>query len=189
MVVMSLGVAQVEFNLPSNRWVSSPAGKVKTWINKTFKCKGADDQSIITLVITHDLDLMWVVEKFTPAKTDFIEVKDGTVFEGLEMPSKQKAQELVMQFFKLHCQTHSLPSIPSVNRELRRRTRSSFLRPRRRRPDAGISTAACCAAAASADAAAALLTTSAPPVQPPPSLPFMVGFPRMAHHTSRRHQF
>ena len=131
---MSLGVAQVEFNLSRKRWEPLLAGKAKTWINKTFKCKGADDHSIITLVITHELDLMWLVEKFTPAKGDFIQVAEGAVFEGVELPSMKKAQELAKQFFKLHFETRTLPSIPSVTRELRRQTRSLFPRPRRRRP-------------------------------------------------------
>jgi hypothetical protein len=157
-VVMSLGVAQVEFNLSSKGWEPLLEGKVKTWINKTFKCKGADDQSIITLVITHELDLMWLVEKFTPAKGDFIQVAEGTVFEGFELPSMKQAEELATKFFKLHFETRALPSMPSVTRELRRRTRSLF----------------------PALAAAAALTSTHG------RLPAH-GAPHLLHHTSRRH--
>jgi hypothetical protein len=131
---MSLGVAHIEFNLSSKTWEPLPEGRAKTWINRTMKCKGAEDGSILTLVITHELDLMWMVEKFTPAKGDLMEVAGGTTFEGLEMPSFKKAKELFTQFSELHFETGTLPSIPTVTRELRRRTRSSFPRPRRRRP-------------------------------------------------------
>jgi hypothetical protein len=131
---MSLGVAHVEFNLSSKTWEPLLEGRVRTWINKTMKCKGAEDGSILTLVITHELNLMWVVEKFTPAKGDLMEVAGETTFEGLEMPSYERAQELFTQFSKLHFETSTLPSIPTVTRELRRRTRSSFPRPLRCRP-------------------------------------------------------